>query len=133
MAGDGTSEGLWGCSIVGAAVMHPWGAGGGASSLLGPRRRLPTRRALAAALAAAHQWDYGGGDVGAVDSGSTSLGWRWRVSYVGTSAETPREQLDNQLDYDGSKAASTTTVMALTIWMVEELTRHRRNRHCRLQ
>ena len=42
MAGDGASEGLWGCSIVGAAaVVHPWGAGGGASSLEGCRRRLP--------------------------------------------------------------------------------------------
>jgi hypothetical protein len=65
MAGDGASEGLWGCSVVGmAAVVHPWGAGGGALSLEGRRRRLPMRGALAAALAAARQRDYGGGAVG---------------------------------------------------------------------
>jgi hypothetical protein len=60
MAGDGASEGLWGCSVVGAAaVVHPWGAGGGASSLEGRRWRHPTRGALAAALAAARQRDVG--------------------------------------------------------------------------
>jgi hypothetical protein len=70
MAGDGASEGLWGCSIVGAAeVVHPWGAGGGKLSLEGRWRRLPTRGALAAALAAARQRDYGGGAVGAVGGG----------------------------------------------------------------
>ena len=111
MAGDGASEGLWGCSVVGAAaVVHPWGAGGGASMLEACRRRLPTRRALAAVLAAARQRDYGWGAVGVVGSGSASLGWRWRVSYVGVSAAAPWEQLGNQLDCDGSKAASTTTV-----------------------
>ena len=75
MVGDGASEGLWGCSIVGAAeVVHPWGAGGGASLLEGCRRRLPTRRALAVALVAARQRDYGGGAVGAVGGG------RWAVA-----------------------------------------------------
>ena len=60
MAGDRASEGLWGCSIVGAAaVVHPWGAGGGASLLEGRRWRHPTRGALAAALAAARQRDVG--------------------------------------------------------------------------
>ena len=100
MAGDGASEGLWGCSVVGAAaVVHPWGAGGGASLLEECWRRLPTCRALA-----------GGGAVGAVGSGSASLGWRWRVSYVVASAAAPWEQLGNQLDCDGSKAVSRTTV-----------------------
>ena len=112
MAGDGASEGLWGCSVVGVAVVHPLGTGGGASSLEGRRRCLPTRGALAAALAAARQRDYGGGAVGAVGGGSASLGWRWRLSYVEVSVAAPWEQLDNQLDYDGSKAASTTTVTA---------------------
>jgi hypothetical protein len=107
-------EGLWGCSVVGAAVVvHPWGAaGGGASSLEGRWRRFPTREALAAALAAARQRDYGGGAVGAVGGGSASLGWRWQVSYVGASAAAPWEQLDNQLDCDGSKTASMTKVTA---------------------
>jgi hypothetical protein len=113
MAGDVASEGLWGCSVVGAAaVVHPWGAGGGSYSLEGRRRRLPTRGALAAALAAARQRDDGGGAVGAVGGGSASLGWRWRVGYVGALAVAPWEQLDNQRDCDGIKAASTTTVTA---------------------
>ena len=75
MAGDGTSEGIWGCSVVGAAALvHPWGAGGGTSSLEGRRRRLPTRGALAAALAPARQRDYGGGAVGAVVVGCSDVG-----------------------------------------------------------
>ena len=111
MAGDGASEGIWGCSVVGAAVVvHPWGAGGGASLLEACWWRLPTCRALAEVLAAARQQDYGGGTVGAVGSGSASLGWRWRGSYVGASAAAPWEQLGNQLDCDGSKAVSTTMV-----------------------
>ena len=75
MAGDGASEGLWGSSVVRAtAVVHPWGAGGGASSLEGRWRRLPTRGALAAALVAARQQDYGGGAVGAVVVGCSDVG-----------------------------------------------------------
>jgi hypothetical protein len=75
MAGDGVSEGIWGCSVVGAAVVvHPWGAGGGASSLEGRRRCLPTGGALATALAAARQRDYGGGAVGAVVAGCSDVG-----------------------------------------------------------
>jgi hypothetical protein len=79
MAGDGASEGLWGCSVVGAAaVVHLWGAGGGAS-LEGRRWRHPTRRALAAALAAARQHVNGTlviiivgcSDVGCGDSGDS--------------------------------------------------------------
>jgi hypothetical protein len=74
MAGDGASEGLWGCSIVGAvAVVHPWGAGGGASSLEERRWRLTTRGALAAALLAARQRDYGGGAVGEVVVGCSDV------------------------------------------------------------
>ena len=98
MAGDGTSEGLWGCSIVGAgAVVHPWGTGSSALSLEGRRRHLLMRGALAAALVAARQWDYVGGTFGAVGGGSASLGWQWQVSYVGASAAAPWEQLDNRL------------------------------------
>ena len=75
MAGDGASEGLQGCSVVGAvAVVHPWGAGGGTLSLEGRRRRLPTHEALAAALVAARQRDYGGGAVGAVVIGCSDVG-----------------------------------------------------------
>ena len=75
MAGNGASEGLWGCSVVGmVAVVHPWGAGGGALSLEGRWRRLPMRGALAAALAAARQRDYGGGAVGAVVVGCSDVG-----------------------------------------------------------
>ena len=43
-------------------------------SLEGRRRRLPTRGALAAALVAARQWDYGGGAVGAVVVGCSDVG-----------------------------------------------------------
>ena len=93
-----------------AAVVHRWGAGGVASLLEGHRWRLPMRRALAVALAAARQQDYGGGTVGVVGGGSPSLGWRWQVSYVGGLAAAPWEQLDNQLYCDGSKAVSTTMV-----------------------
>jgi len=80
---DGASAGLWGCSIAGAAAaVHQWGAGGSASSLEGRWRRLPMRGLLTAALAAAHQRNYGRGIVGAAGGGSASVGQRWRVSYV---------------------------------------------------
>ena len=75
MAGDGASEGIWGCSVAGAAaVVHPWGAGSGALSLEGRRWRLPMRGALAVALAAARQRDYGGVVVGAVVVGCSDVG-----------------------------------------------------------
>ena len=141
-AGDGASEGLWGCSVVvAAAVVHPWGAGGGAASTLEECwRRLPMHGALAAALAAARQRDYGGGAVGAVGGGSASLGWRWRVSYVGALAAAPWEQLDNQLDCDGKRRRQRRRWRQdcddrsrRVIWMVEEPTHPHRHRHRRLR
>jgi hypothetical protein len=44
------------------------------SLLEGHRRRLPTRGALAAVLAAARQRDYGGGNVGAVVVSCSDVG-----------------------------------------------------------
>ena len=73
--GNGASVGLWGCSVVrAAAVVHPWGISGGASLLERHRRRLPMHGALAAALAAARQRDYGEGAVRTVGGGSASFG-----------------------------------------------------------
>ena len=61
MASDGASEGIWGCNVVGVAVVvHPWGAGGGASSLEGRRKAPSDARA-----------------VGCGISGNTSAGLWW--------------------------------------------------------
>jgi hypothetical protein len=87
------------------------GTGGGTLLFEGHRQRLLTRGALAVALAAACQWDYGWGIFGVVGNGGSSVGRRWRVFYVGALAVAGREELNNQLECggSGSMAASTTT------------------------
>jgi hypothetical protein len=64
------------------------GSGGGAS--VGRRRQcvliggalVAPSDALAVALAAARQWNYGGGIVGAVGRGSASVGWWWSKATI---------------------------------------------------
>jgi len=72
----------------GRQVQHCRGSGGGAS--VGCRRQcilvggasVAPSDALAVALAAAHQRNYGGGIVGAVGRGSTSVGWWWSKATI---------------------------------------------------
>ena len=59
--------------------------GSGGSASMGRRQQcinvgrasVAPSHALAAALAVARQWNYGGGIVGVVGGESVSVGWRW--------------------------------------------------------
>ena len=72
--GGGLTAGGRLCLRGDMGVQRCRGGGGGASVGRRRRWRLPTRRALAAALAAARQRDYGGGAVGAVVAGCSDVG-----------------------------------------------------------